>query len=363
MQEQPIPEGVKISPFFVFYLISSMQIGIGILGFQRIIVGYSGNDAWISVLFAGLSLHIIMWMMYRIMETVNGDFVTAHKFIFGNIVGKILSSIFIIYFTLIALTILRTYIEVIQVWMFPDLSTFWFSLLFLLLCTYIIFGGFRTVVGIAFFSMLLPSYVHLTFGFNLRFSNYIHLLPVFDHSIKEILIGSFHMSLTYLGSEIILFCYPFIKEPQKSKKWAHLGLLFSTFIYTSFMIVTIVYFSEEQLEKSIWATLTMWKIVKFPFVERIEYIGIANWNLIILPNVCIALWIASRLLKRLINIRQRKGVFFIALIILIVGPFIDTREKIGFLNNLTGKVGFVFNYIYIPFLFISLLIAKKVKKT
>ncbi|MEH7123799.1 GerAB/ArcD/ProY family transporter [Bacillus sp. JJ1773] len=363
MQEQPIPEGVKISPFLVFYLITSMQIGIGILGFQRVIVAYSGNDAWISVLFAGLSLHILMWMMYKVMETVNGDIVTAHKYIFGDIVGKIISSIFLLYFSLLALTVLRSYIEVVQVWMFPSLSTFWFSLLFLLLCTYIIFGGFRTVVGIAFFSMLLPAYVHFSFGYNLKFGNYMHLLPVWDHSIKEILLGSYHMSLTYIGFEIILFCFPFIKEPQKSKKWAHFALLFTTFIYTSFMIVTTVYFSAEQLEKSIWATLTMWKIVKLPFVERIEYIGIANWNLIILPNVCIALWAASRLLKRLMNIKQKKGVFIIALIILIVSPFFDTRAKVGFLTDLTGKAGFVLNYIYIPILFISTMIAKKVKKS
>ncbi|WP_066291203.1 GerAB/ArcD/ProY family transporter [Bacillus sp. FJAT-29937] len=363
MQNQQIPEGVKVSPFFVFYIITSMQIGIGILGFQRVVVRYSGNDAWISVLLTGLSLHILMWMIYKITETVNGDFVTAHQYIFGNIVSKMIGSICILYFSLLALTVLRTYIEVVQVWMFPDFKTFWFSLAFLLLCIYIIFGGFRTVVGIAFFSMLLPAYVHFTFGFNLKFGNYEHLLPVFDHSIKDILIGSYHMSLTYIGFEIVLFFYPFIKEPQKSKKWAHIALLFTTFIYTSFMIVTIVYFSEEQLEKSIWATLTMWKIVKLPFVERIEYIGIANWNLIILPNVCIALWVASRLLKRVINIKQSKGVIFIALIILIISPFIDTREKVSLLNDITGQAGFVFNYIYIPFLFICIMIAKKVKKT
>ncbi|WNS74878.1 GerAB/ArcD/ProY family transporter [Bacillus sp. DTU_2020_1000418_1_SI_GHA_SEK_038] len=363
MQEQTISEGAKISPFFVFYLIISMQIGIGILGFQRVVVGYSGNDSWISVLFAGLSLHIIMWMIYKITETVNGDIVTAHKYIFGNIVGKMLSSIFIIYFSLNALTVVRTYVEVVQVWMFPNLSTFWFSLPFLLLCTYVIFGGFRTVVGISFFSVLLPAYVHFTFGFNLKFSNYMHLFPVWDHSLKEILLGSYHMSLTYLGFEIILFCYPFIKEPQKSKKWAHFALLFTTFIYTSFMIVTIVYFSEEQLKKSIWASLTMWKIVKLPFVERFEYIGIANWNLVILPNVCIALWAASRLLKRVINIQQRKGVLFIAFIILVVSPFFDTREKVELLNDLTGKAAFAFNFIYIPILFICILIAKKVKKS
>ena len=43
--------------------------------------------------------------------------------------------------------------------MFPELKTFWFALVFLLLVIYIVTGGFRTVAGIAFFSIVLPFYI------------------------------------------------------------------------------------------------------------------------------------------------------------------------------------------------------------
>ncbi|WP_448897023.1 hypothetical protein [Cytobacillus pseudoceanisediminis] len=42
MQEQPIPDRLKISPFLVFYLIMSMQIGIGVLSYQRVIAKDAG---------------------------------------------------------------------------------------------------------------------------------------------------------------------------------------------------------------------------------------------------------------------------------------------------------------------------------
>lgn len=71
-----------------------------------------------------------------------------------------------------------------------------------------------------------------------------------------------------------------------------------------------------------------------PFVERFEYIGIANWNLIILPNVCISIWIASRLIKRVFNIRQKVGVFFVVAAVLSVIHFLDTREKINYMPTL-----------------------------
>jgi spore germination protein AB len=338
-----------------------MQIGIGILGYQRIIAQGAGYDAWISVLITGLSLHVILWMIYKICESVKGDIVSAHTFVFGNKIGKAISFFSILYYSAYAISVVRTFIEIIQVWMFPELSTFWFTLSLMLLVIYVIFGGFRTVVGVSFFSIILPAYLIFTFVFVLKFSNFHNLLPVFDHSIKEFAISAKNMSLSYLGFEIVLFFYPFIKEPEKSKKWAHLAVLSTTLLYTGLTVLTFAYFSEEQLKRTIWATLQMWRVVQLPFVERLEYIGIANWLLIILPNICLSIWIASRLLKRIVNLKQKIGVFLIAILCLIISVFFQTREQINLLDNYIAKMGFWFTYGYIPLLFTSVLIAKKVK--
>jgi spore germination protein (amino acid permease) len=357
-----IPEKSKISHFLVFYLLSSMQIGIGVLGFQRIIALTAGYDAWISVILAGLSIHIILWMMYKIAETTNGDLIDTHIYLLGKVVGKAISFLFIFYFILLAMAVLRTYIEIIQVWMFPDLKTFWYALGYLLVVIYIIYGGFRTVTGIAFFCTILPSYLMFTFAYTIPFSNFENLLPIYDHKLSEIILASRDMSLTYLGYETLLFYYPYIKNPEKSKKWAHLAILTTTIIYTILTIITFAYFSEGQLEKTVWATLSMWKIVQMPFVERFEYIGIANWNLIILPNLCIAIWCASRILKQTLHVKQSKGVIIISLLCLVCVSFIDTRNQINILNDITSKYGFYMNYIYVPCLLVAVLIAKKVKK-
>lgn len=359
--QQPVPERLQVSPFLVLYLIMSMQIGIGVLGYQRIIAKSAGYDAWISVLASGLSIHIIIWMIYKICGNVEGDIVAANAYVFGKKIGNVISAFFIIYLLIFAMAVLRTYIEVIQVWMFPEISAFWYSFIFLILSIYIVFGGFRTVTGVAFFCIVLPSYLLLTFGFTLKYADFRNLLPIFDHSVKELATSAYNMSLTYIGFEIPLFFYPFIKDAPKSQKWAHLGVFLTTIIYTILAIITFSFFSEGQLAKSIWATLDMWKIVTMPFVERFEYIGIANWNLIILPNVCIALWGGSMILKRAFKLRQRKGVIGLALICLVAIMFFDTRAKINLLNDWTAKIGFAVTYVYIPFLFLATWIAKKVK--
>ncbi|MBI0581226.1 GerAB/ArcD/ProY family transporter [Neobacillus cucumis] len=360
--EQIVPEKVKISPFLVFFLIHKMQVGIGVLGFQRIIAVTAGYDAWIAVIISGLSIHIILWMIYKIAETADGDIMTAHTVVFGNKMGNLISLPFVIYFLLIIITVLRSFIEVIQVWVFSDFSTFWFSLAFCCLATYIVFGGIRTITGVAFFGFVLPAYLVFTFLFTIPYADFRNLLPIFDHSIKDLVMASYHMSFSYSGYMILLFLYPFIKEPQKSKKWSHLAVLLATIAYTFLAILTFAYFSEGQLQKNIWPTLTMWKIVEMPFVERFEYIGIATWTIVLLPNFCISFWCASRILKKVTNLKQKYGVLIISMIVLITINFLKTREQINSFTTYIGKMGFIIDYGYIPLLFFLLLIVKRVKK-
>ena len=357
-----VPDSRKISPFLVFFLIHSMQVGVGILGFQRFIAKSAGYDAWMSIILTGLLVHILLWMMYKMLRIVDGDITSIHAFILGKRVGKILSSFFILYLSLYSITVLRSYIEIVQVWMFPELETFWFALVFLILVIYIINGGFRTVTGIAFFSIILPLYIGVLFIILIPYSDYTNLLPIFDHSVKELLLASRDMTFTVLGFETLLFFYPFIQKPEKSKKWAHFGALFTTFICVYLAIIAYGYFSEEQLQKNVWPTLTMWKIIKLPFVERFEYIGIGNWSLVILPNICICLWCASRLAKQLFSIRQKTSVPIIAILCLIATSLITSRAQVNMLTDFTAKMGFYFNIIYVPLLFAGTLIAKKVRK-
>ncbi|RLQ96577.1 GerAB/ArcD/ProY family transporter [Falsibacillus albus] len=359
---QSIPESRKISQYIVFFTVTSMQVGVGVLGFQRIIAKIAGYDAWMSILIAGIATHIAMFIIYQICEKGDGDLLNAQKMVFGKWIGNVFNLFFAIYFCLQSITVLRTYLEVIQVWMFPTLSNFWFSLLFLLLVLYIVNGGFRVVAGVSFFGTILPSYLLLPFLMAIPHSDYRNLLPVFNSSIMDILNGTYSMSLTYLGYETLLVYFPFIKEPQKSKKWAHLGLLATTMTYSYIAIITFGYFSQGQLQKTIWATLSLWKIVELPFVERFEYIGIANWCLIILPNICIALWCASRIMKRTFPITQRASVLILAVVCLVAVSLFETRLQINSLNDILGKVGFYLNFVYVPLLFLLLLFVRKVKK-
>lgn len=359
---QTLPNHVKVAPFIVFYLIHSMQVGIGLLGFQQVIAREAGYDAWIIVIVAGGIIHISLWMIFKIAETVNGDLVSAHTYVFGNILGKVISILFILYFILLAITAIRSYIEVIQVWMFPELSTTVFTIPLLILTIFIIGGGLKTVGGVAFFGAVFPIIIYLSLLYTAKYATFQNLLPIMDHSWKEMTMAGYRISLSYLGFEALLIYYPLIDRPEHSKKWAHLGLIVTALLYIYFTLFTFAYFSEGQLEFAIWPTLTMWKIVELPLLERFEYIGIAIWLFMILPNICIAIWASSRLFKRIFPVmRMRTGLYISTIICLFVTSFFKTTVQIERLKTIAAQIGFTITFGYIPLLLILLLIMKRVK--
>lgn len=138
-----------VSPYFAFILLHSLQIGIGVLGYQRVILKNAGYDAWISLIIAGIATHIVLFCMLKMLEK-DGDLISIHTTSFGKWFGSIFSVIFTFYCLLFCLTVLRTYMEVIQVWIFPTIKLWKLTLMFLLVTCYIIKGGFRSVTGICF---------------------------------------------------------------------------------------------------------------------------------------------------------------------------------------------------------------------
>ncbi|MGD7024108.1 GerAB/ArcD/ProY family transporter [Rossellomorea vietnamensis] len=362
MQSVHVPENRKISPFIVLFLIHSVQVGVGVLGYQRIIAKSAGYDAWVSVIIAGLLTNGIVFLIFKIVQTGGGDLIEANRTAFGKWIGKAVDGVYIIYFSLIAVTVCRTYVEVVQVWMYPRLAAWTFAIPFFLLVVYVVTGGFRAVAGVAFFGTVLPAYLVLTFGFTFPFSDFRNLLPIWDHTLLDIVKSTRDMTLSFLGYETLLIFYPYLKDGSKSKKWAHGGLLITTGFFTILTLISFAFFSEGQLEKTVWATLSMWKIVQMPFVERFEYIGIANWCLIILPNVCIALWCGSRIAKRSFKFNQRKTLIILSVICVIAVSFIKDRAQINLLNDITSKVGFYLNFVYLPFLLFMIYLMKKVRK-
>jgi spore germination protein (amino acid permease) len=355
---QPEPK-LLINTFLIFFVIHSTQIGVGLQGFQRIIYIEAKHDAWISVILAGIATHLVAFIMIKTLSIYGStDLYGIHHDLFGKWLGRFFSFLYVLYCFLAFFAIMRNYIEVVQAWMFPEVSTWFLSLSLLILIIYGVTGGFRVIIGISFFSIVIGIWLVFMIAYPFQFAHWTNLLPVLEADLSEIVKGAHGMTFTVIGFEILYFIFPFLKEKNKIQKFTHLSLLFTTILYLIVMIVSLAYFSGGQLEKTIWGTLSLFKIVRLPFIERFEYVAIAIWMIIILPNLMLYLWAASRGMNRISGKSEKSFVWIFALFAFITVEILKTRVEINAFNGIFAKASFYVVFCY-PFLLFLLAIVKR----
>ncbi|GAE28971.1 spore germination protein [Halalkalibacter hemicellulosilyticusJCM 9152] len=196
----------------------------------------------------------------------------------------------------------------------------------------------------------------------LEFAHFINMLPILKHSIFDLLLGAREATLSFIGAELLLLFYPFLKNKEDTQKWSQLAVFTTTTIYLIIMIVSLSFFSEEQLNKTIWATLTLYKVVQLPFLERFEYVGISMWMFLIAPNIGILLWAATRCAKVVFKMSQRKALIIAVVLVGIACIMLPSRQEIKIFNEIIGEIGFYFMYVYIPLLVILQTVALKIRR-
>jgi spore germination protein (amino acid permease) len=353
----------QVSPYLLFFIIYSSQVGVGILSFQRGIAKEAGFDAWISVLLAGCLVQFLIYIMYKLLSKANGDIVMIQRDIFGKYIGGLFNFLIMTYYGMASISVIRSYIEIVQVWMFPALPTWCLSIILMFLCYKIVSGGFRVVVGICFLSVVLPILTIVSsYTFPLKYAHIDNLLPILDHSPKEILSGVKSSIYTMAGFEILLMVYPFINKRKSPQKYAHLAILATTLLFTLSAIISFLFFSEEQLSLTIWPELTMTKVIHFSFLERFEYIFISVYMLTILGLVSLLLWSSSRGFKLIFPIKQKYPLIILCFFNVVACQLLSDRNEITKFQEIISQLHVWVFYAYIPVLYLLFTTLKRGQK-
>lgn len=344
---KPLGGPFLFSAFLMMFIVHDIQTGIGLAGFQKIIFAVTGHDAWISVIVAGLFAHLIVWIMFRTLYKFDSkDLFEIHQELLGKIAGNTLNVIYIMYLFSTSLAILRNYVEMVQVWLFPELQTWGLELILLGISLYAIKGGVRTIVGMSLIFIVITFWMNFLLAYPIQFATFNNILPIMNTSLPVIINGATKMSFTLLGFEIIYFVYPYVKEKKKAQIFSQFGLLYTNIQLTLIMLVSVTFFSPGELLRTDWATFTMLKIIKMPIIERFEFFGVSLWMLIILPNLVLYLWAATKGCKRVLGYQQKKVIIPCLGIVYVCSLFFESRTSMDLLNDTISQVGKYVAFVY-----------------
>ncbi|WP_087973394.1 GerAB/ArcD/ProY family transporter [Oceanobacillus rekensis] len=350
---------LRIRAFYLFFIISSIQLGVGIMGAPALIFIEARQDSWISIIIAAIYIVIVLFVMLLILKQYeNADILGIQVDIFGTVLGKLLGTVYIIYFAATLLSVLITYIEVVKVFIFPELNNFVMGLLLICLIVYSVLGGLRVIVGVCFLFFILSHWVLLLLIQPALQIDLTHLQPAFQASFVELLQGARSTSYTFLGFEILFMVYPFIQNKEKAKTPIFMASLWSAALVLVTTVIAIGFFSHEQLERREWSVLALFKIQSLPFIERFDYIVVAEWMMITVPNMILLMWGVTYGMKRLYKLPQKISLYIVAILLLIACSFMGQHFQIQKVTDTVANLGFWIVYVY-PFLLLPLVLFKK----
>lgn len=350
---------LKIRAFYLFFIIFGAQIGVGVMGVPRYIYQSAHQDSWISILIMLIFMIVVAYVMILILKQYdNADIFGIQIDVFGKWIGNILGTIYILYFAASFVSIILTYTEVIQIFLYPSIPSYIVGLMLVVLVIYIVLGGLKTIVGVAFIFILLTQWLLILLYDPISRMDWGHFLPMFQASIPELLQGAKATTYTVSGIEMLFVIYPFIDNKERVKIPVFLGVCYTAFIILISTVVAIGYFSSQDLSEIEWSVLTLFKSVSFSFIERLDYVVIVEWMMVIIPNLAILMWAMTYGIKRLYKVRQKTTLYIVAIVALIIVSFVKYDIYINKLTNIISKVGFWLVFVY-PLVLLPLVLLKK----
>ncbi|MDL4840419.1 GerAB/ArcD/ProY family transporter [Aquibacillus rhizosphaerae] len=354
-----IRPGLRVKAFYLFFIISSIQTGTGIMSTPRYIFKEAKQDAWISVIIAGLCMHLIIFVMFAILKKYkNTDIFGIQTDLFGKWISRVLGTIFIIYLFSSLVSILINYIQVVQVFIYPMLSPWLLSIMILSIVTYAVLGGLRVAVGVTFTFFILTLWLIFFLYKPMTLMDFGHFKPMFEATPMELLKGARATTYSFLGLEILFFLYPFIDNKKKAQLPTQLGIVMTTFLVLLVTFISIGFFGGDLLERSIWPVLILYKLIEYAVIERFDLIIVTQWMMVIVPNMILITWMISYGLKRMYQLPQKKAVYGVVFLLFICGGLIRDQFTIQLIIDYVAQVGFWIVFIY-PFVLYPLVIIKK----
>jgi len=326
-------EKVKIlNRYHVLFLVQNVIVGTSALSLPHRLSSMGYSLWWMPLLFGIIANLLLIPMIWLGLKYREDTLFVIHEKIFGKWVGKIINTILIVYFIIVLSSVCSSYIQLIQVVALIDRKITAPLIIFLMLLIYITSGGIKSIARFCILSFFLTLWLILFLNWGVRDGEISHLLPIFNASTGEFY-TAFKKGLMAIGGfELISFYFPYIINQQKALKHASIGLWISVFFTFIFTLVSVMFFSQWQLENLLYPVLHLFKEVELSFLERIDVLGITMWLFLILTTAAAYLWVAKKGLDSIRSSPKKIHLYIIAVLVfaIIQLPYREEFQQLVF---------------------------------
>ncbi|GGA23225.1 germination protein GerB [Psychrobacillus lasiicapitis] len=321
----------QLNGYHVVFLIQNIMIGTGMLSLPQDLSSMGYSLALYPLLF-GVVASLNLWpMIWICSQYKNENIFGINEKLLGKWIGKSFNLFIVVHLTFFIAGIIDDYMNLIQTTALPEQSTTIPILFFLVVAIYIVNGGIKSIARFCMMAFFLTLPLLYFLRWAIEKGDLSHLLPLFNFNKSEAFEAFRKGYLSILGYELIMVYFPYIANQKKAYKHALIGVWISIILCFVVTTVSVMYYSEWQLEHVTYSVLHLFKAGELTYIERIDIIGITIWVFLVLTTITGYLWCAK---KGIDSFRSKKKishvyVITIAIYIILSMPFSkEVKEKI-----------------------------------
>ncbi|WP_088044454.1 GerAB/ArcD/ProY family transporter [Bacillus sp. EAC] len=313
----------KITHYQFILMIYGIQVGVGMLSLPRELAAKSGTSSWISIIFGGLISTLISIFYIKLREkSPNTNFLSFFTFYLGKFLGSIVLLLLSIYFIFAGYVVLIRAILYIQSYILQETSEYVLVILFLVPTYQLITGGVHILAKYVEAIFPLAIFGQIMLLFTLKDTDINFILPIIKDGWLPIFKTIPTTATSFLGVELILIYYPYLKTKEKAIKGVVIANAMTTITYVFVTIICFVIYSPYEISKIFEPVIDILSVIEFQYVERLDFILFSLFLMIISKTWVTYIWAGMTGVAELFKIKRFTLFVLILCILFIISTFL-----------------------------------------
>ncbi len=339
----------KISLTQVFAMLVGVTIGGGLLNIGSTLSGEAKQDAWIVVLIGGSMILILVNISLSLHKSYpKDDVLQISRNLMGNLIGSGVNIAFIVYFVVLAASSLRISVDFFSAWVLPRTPLEMVSLPLMFIAFYMVKNGLQVVARVSEIILIIMLPFALIIIIPFEKWDILNILPIGQQPILSYLTGTLKSVYSFLGFEILLFIYPYVKANHKKVRFVtNLSIIFVILIYGSLTFAIVASMGVKGTENEIYSTIKYSQLVTLPLIERVGFFLTFFWIFAMFHTLGILYYFAHHTFARMVPEKWQQTGIFLAIPIYFLAFYPRNIAEVGRYSNYVAIVGFTFLAIII----------------
>ena len=320
----------KISMLEVSALSITVVVSTAVLFTPYLAAQAAGQDAWISVIVAGMLTAIPAWAAGAVMSRFpQQSIISVLTKLFGSFLGKLISIVLAGYLLMSAVLAIWRLEAFVARFLIPETPQLAVRLIFLIVLAYATFSGSTPLIRTNVYVMPVGVLVILLVtGLPMARMDPSFLLPVFENGYQPMLSGAILLTGWLCQVPVVILMFNKYIEPKflfGGGRKAAIGLIIAALAMELGALGTLAAFGPQQTSTMFYPSFALARVISIgAFLEHIEVIFIAVWVASIFITSAFFIQAFSESVSDIVNLKGRSQKVWIILgtfLLLLVWPF------------------------------------------